>query len=252
MDQSKNRPKENMKILTKNKLNQLSIDGFAIARKVISVNEVNNLTLALEFLWESEGDAAGKENYAEPDTRRLAKLTDKGDLFRDIISNQLVLHACRKVIGPDIRLSMLNARDALPGAKRQQLHCDTDNFGVPDAKGFYAFTAIWMLDEFSSESGATCIIPKSHLSGKLPVDQLQEPSEYFSNEIVAEGRQGDVLLLNGHCWHAGGENRSNRQRRAILAHYLRSDYIPPPSHHRQYPTPETLVMLEPVGRELFE
>ena len=238
--------------LTSEQKQQLADDGFVLVKNVLSAEKVTALLDHLEHLWQSEGEAAGSENYMEPQTRRLANLADKGDIFRPIYGNSLALDGCRQVMGNAVRVSMLNARDALPhSGRRQSFHCDTDNSGRPDEQGFYACTAIWMLDDFTAENGATYIVPRTHLTGKVPKDMLADRTAPHPNEVRALGQAGDLFIFNGHCWHAGGENRSDQTRRAILVHYMRADQMPDRADRWQHLSAENAAKLTPAERTLL-
>jgi ectoine hydroxylase-related dioxygenase (phytanoyl-CoA dioxygenase family) len=206
----------------------------------------------LERLWVAEGENAGRENYVEEKVRRLANLANKGDIFRTIFAHPLVIAAAEAVMGPEVRLSMLNARD-IPARTTdavQPFHSDTDYSGTPDQQGFYSCTAIWMLDDFTPENGATRLIPGTHHSHQVPKDALADPYAPHPDEIVMTGKRGDVAIFNGHCWHGGGANHTDAPRRAILAHYLRSD-IPRTAIRRQHISPEVKVRMTPRELEIL-
>jgi ectoine hydroxylase-related dioxygenase (phytanoyl-CoA dioxygenase family) len=69
-------------------------------------------------------------------------------------------------------------------------------------------------------------------------------------EVVIEGKPGDVIVFNGHSWHAGRPNLTNGHRRAILVHYLRAD-VPRPENRRQHIDIEGQAELSPRERELL-
>ena len=179
----------------------------------------------LEAIWVEEGEQAGAENYKEAGARRLANLANKGRIFREMMARPEVLEVVEEVLGPDPRLSMLNARDALPGfaANPQPLHTDADHGGRADARGYLACTAIWMLDPFTAANGATRLVPASHLDRTLPKEAMPDVLAPHPREVIVEGRPGDVLVFNGHCWHAGRPNQTGASRRAVLIHYVRGD-----------------------------
>ena len=116
---------------------------------------------------------------------------------------------------------------------RMPFHMDSDKGRVRDEKGYSAATAIWMLDKFSVANGATAFVPGSHLLGKSPKELLMDLNVSHPDEIVLEGQPGDVLVFNGHCWHAGRPNETDQHRRAVLVHYLRAD-VPRPENRRQH------------------
>ena len=230
---------------------QLDEQGYLIFKGLLPPDQIELLRTKVEELWGTEGEKAGEENYIEPGVRRLANLANKGDIFREIYSHPQVLEVIEAVMGSEIRASMVNARDVPPhtGA-RMPFHMDSDKGRHRDEKGFSAATAIWMLDPFTVENGATAFVPGSHLIGKSPKQVLTDLNASHPDEIVLEGEAGDVLVFNGHCWHAGRPNLTDGHRRALLVHYLRAD-MPRPENRRQYLDRERAAELSSGERELL-
>lgn len=230
---------------------QLDEQGYLIFKGLLPPDQIESLRTKVEELWGTEGEKAGEENYIEPGVRRLANLANKGDIFREIYSHPQVLEVIEAVMGSEIRASMVNARDVPPhtGA-RMPFHMDSDKGRHRDEKGFSAATAIWMLDPFTVENGATAFVPGSHLIGKSPKQVLTDLNASHPDEIVLEGEAGDVLVFNGHCWHAGRPNLTDGHRRALLVHYLRAD-VPRPENRRQYLDRERAAELSSGERELL-
>ncbi len=221
---------------------QLDEEGYLIFKNVLSQAQVETILIRLEELWAVEGDRAGEENYIEPGVRRLANLASKGETFRSLYAHPQVLEVIETVMGPDVRVAMVNARDVPPHTGvRMPFHMDSDKGRVRDEKGYSAASAIWMLDEFSAASGATAFVPGSHLLGKSPREALPDLNASHPDELVIEGQPGDVLVFNGHCWHAGRPNETAHHRRAVLVHYLRADVPrpgkPPPAFADRPGTP---------------
>ena len=230
---------------------QLDEQGYLIFKNVLSPEEIETILARLEELWAMEGDHAGEENYIEVGVRRLANLANKGEIFRGLYAHPQVLEVIEAVMGPEVRASMVNARDVPPHTGvRMSFHMDSDKGRVRDEKGYNAATAIWMLDEFSTANGATAFVPGSHLLGKAPREVLPDLTAAHPDEIVIEGQPGDVLVFNGHCWHAGRPNATDGHRRAVLVHYLRAD-VPRPQNRRQHLEPDQAAVLAPRERELL-
>lgn len=220
---------------------QLEQDGYVFLEAVLTEAEVGRLLDRLEVLWAMEGERAGEENYFEHNARRLANLLNKGDIFLPVLRHPTVLEAVLVVLGPRVRLSMMNARDALPhSGPSQPLHSDADHDGKPDESGYHACTSIWMLDDFTRPNGATRLVPRTHRSSKLPKEAMADANAPHPDEVILTGRAGDVLVFNGHCWHGGRVNRTSSHRRAILTHYIRADH------------PQRLVQREALAREVQE
>jgi ectoine hydroxylase-related dioxygenase (phytanoyl-CoA dioxygenase family) len=230
---------------------QLDEQGYLIFKALLASQDVGRLLARLEDLWSTEGEHAGEENYIEPGVRRLANLANKGEMFRNLYAHPQVLEIVETIMGPDVRAAMVNARDVPPHTGvRMPFHMDSDKGRVRDEVGYSAATAIWMLDEFTVANGATAFVPGSHLLGKSPKEVLADLNASHPNEIVIEGQPGDVLVFNGHCWHAGRPNETDGHRRAILIHYLRAD-VPRPENRRQHMDNTQMAMLAPRERELL-
>jgi len=136
-------------------------------------------------------------------------------LFDDALSNHpAIVSSARAVFGDaDWRVRDMHGRNPLPGYGQQGLHADwkTRAPGEP----FMVMTAIWMLDDFTIENGATRIVPGSHKI-TAPLDKsLAQPLAHHPREVVITGRAGSVLVFNGHLWHSGRKNESRRPRRCV-------------------------------------
>jgi ectoine hydroxylase-related dioxygenase (phytanoyl-CoA dioxygenase family) len=232
-------------------IKQIEQQGYLVSQHILTAAQIEVLIRRLEELWIVEGDKAGEENYIEPGVRRLANLANKGRIFCQLYTHPQVLEVVAAIMGSDIRVSMVNARDVPPQTGvRMPFHMDSDKGRVRDERGYSAATAIWMLDPFTVENGATAFVPGSHLLGKSPKQVLADLNTSHPDEIIIVGQPGDVLVFNGHCWHAGRPNLTNDHRRAILVHYLRAD-VPRRENRRQHLDAENEAGLDPRERELL-
>lgn len=237
--------------MNEEKREQLDRQGYLLLPKVLSPEQVTEVVAQAEALWGEEGAQAGSENYLEPGVRRLANLANKGEVFRRLLVHPAVLTAVRAVLGPRVRINMLNARDALPhGTVVQPLHTDADHGAKADADGYLVCTAIWMLDPFTRANGATRLVPGTHRRTALPKEMLADVLAPHPDEIYVTGQPGDVFIFNGHCWHAGGANHTDTTRRAILAHYARADQ-PQRLNQKQAISTAVQAALSPLEREVL-
>lgn len=88
-----------------------------------------------------------------------------------------------------------------------------------DVRTFTGNARIWvntliMLDDSTTENGATWILEGSHKFDKKP-----EEKYFFKNATRAEGKRGDVLIFDGNIWHSAGINKTNRSRHIITPIY---------------------------------
>jgi ectoine hydroxylase-related dioxygenase (phytanoyl-CoA dioxygenase family) len=216
----------------------IRLDNFLTAEQVALFNE------RLEAVYEAEGENAGSEFRKEANTRRLANLVDKGDLFRDLIVMPEILERVEAVLGPNYKLSSLNARSANPNSDSgQPLHADMGL--IPDETGYAVCNTVWMLDDFTEENGALRAVPGSHKWGKLPALDAT-----CAEEELITGKAGTVVVMNAHTWHGGTANRTANHRRALHGFYVRSDK-PQQQYQKQLLRPETVAELTPIMRRVL-
>jgi ectoine hydroxylase-related dioxygenase (phytanoyl-CoA dioxygenase family) len=203
----------------------------------------------VEELFAEEGDQAGSEFKQEPQSRRLANLVDKGEVFRQAIATPQILECVGHVIGPEFKLSSLNVRSADPRSDWvQPLHADMG--ALPDEKGYWVCNTVWMLDDFTAENGAIRVVPGSHRKGQLPQHVLAEPWASHSDEILLTATAGTVVVMNAHAWHGGTANRTNAHRRAMHAFYCRWDK-PQQQYQKKLVRPDVQQQLSPLLRKLL-
>ncbi len=215
----------------------------------MSAELLGGLRRRVDELFSMEGDQAGSEFKQEPHTRRLANLVDKGEIFERVIAMPEILEHVRCVLGPEFKLSSLNARSANPQSDWvQPLHADVG--AVRDEKGYWVCNTVWMLDGFTAENGALRIVPGSHRWGKLPQQVLENPSSPHPDETLVTGKAGTVVVMNAHMWHGGTANRTSAPRCAVHAFYTRWDK-PQQQYQKKLLRPEVQKRLSSQLRKLL-
>ena len=183
---------------------------------------LGELRRRIEELFAAEGDRAGSEFKQEPGARRLANLVNKGRIFEQVILAPEVLELTGHVLGPEFKLSSLNARSPEPhNDSVQPLHADAG--AIADDAGYWVANSVWMLDDFTVENGALRVVPGSHRWGKLPQQALTDPYAPHPDEQLVTGEAGTVVVMNAHLWHGATANRTTGARRAVHAFYTRRD-----------------------------
>jgi len=228
---------------------QLDEQGFVVLKGLLPGAFLEMLQLRVEDLFREEGENAGSEFRQEPYARRLANLVDKGEVFQQVVAYPEVLERVAWVLKPRFKLSSLNARSTDPNSpEAQPLHCDAGS--LPDEKGYCVCNTIWLLDDFTSENGATRLVPGSHKWGKLPQRVLSDPAAPHPEEILVTAPAGSVVVMNTHAWHGGTANRTNRPRRALHSFYCRYDQ-PQQQYQKRLLRPETQAQITGGLRELL-
>ena len=154
---------------------------------------------------------------------RVWNLPAKGEIFRQICSDERMLAIMRPILGDDLMLSSFAANVLHPGAQAQEAHVDYPYWDLHardrwpsrlNASYHLAVEAVMPLDEFTLENGATAIVPGSQKLARWP-----DPDEFQRRHIRATMRPGTLLLFPALLWHAGQANRSEKSRATLLGSY---------------------------------
>jgi ectoine hydroxylase-related dioxygenase (phytanoyl-CoA dioxygenase family) len=124
----------------------------------------------------------------------------------------VVLDYARTFLGKDCVLSGFSSHELPPGAGGMAPHVDWPYLSMPTMPSPYPILemqAIWMLDDFTEENGATRVVPGSHLSDDKP--------DFANKSKAVTGKAGSVILSHGALWHSTGKNVTNKKRSAILS-----------------------------------
>jgi ectoine hydroxylase-related dioxygenase (phytanoyl-CoA dioxygenase family) len=228
---------------------RLDEDGYLVLDGFMDAGLLARLRDRLEQLFVEEGDAAGAEFKPEPGCRRLANLVDKGEVFREVIASPRLLEYVHHVLGPNIKLSSLNARSVDPESGRAQpLHADMS--AIADERGPWVCNSVWMLDDFTADNGALRVVPGSHRWRLLPADSMVDPLADHPAQVLLTGCAGSVVVINAHTWHAGTANRTARPRTALHAFYCRRDK-PQQQYQKRLLRPEVRQCLSAQLRDLL-
>ena len=100
---------------------------------------------------------------------------------------------------------------------------------------------VWMLNDFSSDNGATQVVPRSHLTRKKPVWSAEPPGE----TVTLTAPAGSVAVWLSGTWHRSGPNSTDQPRRGVLCHYGRS-WIKPFNDFRAGIAPDIVERMSPT------
>jgi ectoine hydroxylase-related dioxygenase (phytanoyl-CoA dioxygenase family) len=235
--------------MTSEEKRQLDEAGYVVLENLMSAGLLEQARCRIEELFEQEGDQAGAEFKLEPNSRRLANLVDKGEIFERIVETPRLLEAMEHVLGPRFKLSSFNVRSADPcNGGAQPLHSDSG--AIADNEGYWVCNSVWMLDDFTAENGATRMVPGSHRWGITPQQALADVEAPHPREVLLTGRAGTVGVMNAHMWHGGTVNRTATPRRAMHVYFTRWDK-PQQQYQKRLLRPETQTRLSPALRRLL-
>jgi len=230
---------------------QLDQEGYVVIEGALPDSTRLDLLARLNRIYRMI-EGAGKHVYpggvgnAE---RLILNLHNKDSAFVDLLDDSTVLPLVQHMLQsgsyqnkePFI-VTQFSARDPHLGLGAQQLHMDSRFPGPPFA---LMAIALWMLNDFTVESGATRLVPRSHLRPSYPENGVKYP-----DEITVGAPAGSVLLYNGSAWHGGGAKQRDVERWSVIVSYARW-FVKPAFDMTKNTPPELYAKLSPERRELF-
>lgn len=142
-------------------------------------------------------------------TRRLVELVDRIPEVGPVVAQ--LSDVVTAVVGSGFRLSENSYRCPQSGFGGQKLH--TDDVPRFEVGPNLCATAIVALVDFTSDNGATRVVPGSNLRPDLQrqAGQLESHPE----EIRLTGPAGTAFVFTGHLLHSGMPNESDLPRPAL-------------------------------------
>ena len=157
-------------------------------------------------------DTTGRNSFEGLKTQRVYNILAKTRIFDDLIDHPRLLAVLDRIFEPNYLLSQAQIINILPGEQGQPLHHDDGFYKIPRPRPALGIAAIWAIDAFTPENGATDIIPKSHLW-----DSSTMPSRGQTIPCVMPA--GSVVIFLGTLLHGGGANRTEHGRLAFTNQY---------------------------------
>jgi ectoine hydroxylase-related dioxygenase (phytanoyl-CoA dioxygenase family) len=190
--------------------------GFCVVPAIVPPRRCARIRAVLQRLLQAEK----AQNLHPSGHQRILHLLMKDRIFVELLCNPFVLAVWRKYLGDDMICSTMTANALWPKSTELYWHVDHPYWTMAQPYPAYSLSgqAIWMIDDFTVENGATAGIAGSHRRQRLP-----ELHERWTNEAtVLTGTAGSVILADGAWWHTSRPNDSPRTRFAVLATYIRS------------------------------
>lgn len=174
------------------------------------ITEERAADLAARFACWADGLAdPGPGDKPHGGTRRLGLLEQRFPETREVAD--ALAPIVEQILPGGAELMEIAFRCPGPSFGAQRLHAD-DTPKLDDGPSRCA-TSIVALVDFTTENGATRVVPGSH---RRPDLQRSSGSlEHHPDETVLTGRAGSAFVFTGHLLHGGGANRSDDPRPAL-------------------------------------
>ncbi len=145
----------------------------------------------------------------------VSNLVNKGRVFLDLVERMEADELAGYMLGHNFLVSSITGGIFHgPTTAPQPLHRDQGQ--VPATADFpAACNLFFLLDDFTPESGSTCIVPGSHRWA--PEHLVTPPSRDLEVQVTAPA--GTIFAWDGRVWHGTGVNRNGAPRRHVTTYY---------------------------------
>ncbi|MCK9398158.1 MAG: phytanoyl-CoA dioxygenase family protein [Methylobacter sp.] len=187
--------------------------GYAILDSGYTAPELQSISEKFERTRERYIEIYGEaklKNLNEFHTIR-SPLTHGGDAFLRLALNENLLSLLKKLIQGEFILNQQNGVINPPQETYNQgaWHRDLPYQHFVSTKPI-AINALFCVDDFTFENGATFVLPASHKSEAFPSENYVK-----KNALQVEAKAGSFIVLDCMIFHAGGFNKTDLERRAV-------------------------------------
>ncbi len=202
-------------------IEQLQLDGYTILQNVLDECELIEARTKIDDIYQQQVEEVGDESLLKKinDSNFARCLLGYDDFFlTKVAANQRVLEVINKILGEHYILMLqngiINKPAHLPNSNACAFHRDLNYQHFTSSRPL-SISALFCIDAFSEETGATCILPYTHKMEKCP-------SEYYiqKNQKAVSAKAGSVIIFDSMMFHRAGRNTSNNVRRAINNMYV--------------------------------
>jgi ectoine hydroxylase-related dioxygenase (phytanoyl-CoA dioxygenase family) len=187
--------------------------GVTVVPSGYAADEIAYLSRRIDALLVEQADRAGGvaalAEIGEHETLRCCLAHDEA--FVRLASNPNVLDVCRQLLGDYIVLTQQNAIVNPPGRAHRQTACHRDlPYQHLVSSRPLAVSALFCVDPFTRENGATVVLPGTHKVEQFPTTTLAAEIEQ-----AVEAPAGSFLVFDSMLFHRAGHNASSMPRRGV-------------------------------------
>lgn len=194
-------------------LAELRVNGYTILRTEATRAELANLRDRLNAVYALQCDELGGEpllrSIHDADIARCVLAYDEA--FLRLATNETLMQLAKRIFGGEYVLTQQNGILNRPDRDNYQAkwHRDLSYQHWTSTKPL-AINALYCVDEFTAENGATFVLPGTHHVAEFPTDNFVSKFE-----LQLSAPAGSYLILDAMLFHRAGINRSTSVRRAV-------------------------------------
>lgn len=187
--------------------------GFGVLDSGMTAEEVAEVAAAFDKTRESYVTRFGEERLAEKSEQHTirAMLVHGESVFKRLATNPRVLSLVSSLIRGKFQLNQQNGVINPPkqGYNQGKWHRDLPYQHFVSSTPL-AINALYCVDDFTIDNGATVVLPASHKTEAFP-----SASFIDANSVQVTAKAGSFLVLDCMVYHKGNTNRTDHIRRAV-------------------------------------
>lgn len=187
--------------------------GYTVVDSGFSSEELQMIREKIDVVYDRQiGEIGGESELKRMNDADLARcLVGYDDYFLNLAIHPAVMEVTRRLMGEYFILMSQNAVINRPSDEHYQVTWHRDlNYQHFVSSRPIAISALYVIDDFSEETGATYLLPASHKSEVFP-----SPEYTARHQTVMNAKAGSILVFDAMVYHRSGSNRSGRIRRAV-------------------------------------
>ena len=218
-------------------LAELDAHGYVVIQDLLPAPVLDTIRAVLRPHLAAE--LMGRNDFEGHRTQRVYALVGLHRIMQDLVEHPRILAICDALLQSNYLLTTSQAINILPGETPQSFHTDDSFYPFPRPRKAISVSTIWAVDPFTTENGATQIVPGSHQWGDEiwstldPVEfetvedtaaRTPKPARPLPPALAGKVRDvamsaGSVIVFLGTLVHRGGENRTRAARLALSNQY---------------------------------
>jgi ectoine hydroxylase-related dioxygenase (phytanoyl-CoA dioxygenase family) len=195
---------------------ELDMHGYTIVRGAAPVEFFRELRVRIV---EVTNERRERGKAADPRglfSQSVQDVVGKGCVFEDAVTNPKIIALTTYLLGDGFVLNAANTTIVEQGCPALFIHSDNAYIPDPFPQAAQIATAVWVLDEFTAEKGASRVVKGSHNLNRHPL-----PGEGEDVAEAIECEPGSIIMWNGATWHGNCGRAAPGDRVALHTSFCR-------------------------------
>lgn len=187
--------------------------GYTVVESGYPAEELQTIRERIDRVYETQvREIGGSDKLKRINDADVARcLIGHDDYFVKLAIHPKIISIATKLLGEYFLLMSQNGIINRRSGDQYQVTWHRDlNYQHFTSSRPLAISALYAIDEFTAETGGTCILPASHKSEAFPSNEYVEKHQSQMN-----AKAGDILVFDAMIYHRTGQNYSGRTRRAV-------------------------------------